>query len=34
MITFDVCFVVRPSKMDKNGYAPIEVSLSINGDRV
>lgn len=33
MQTFNITFVVRPSKVNKQGEAPIEVSLIINGER-
>lgn len=31
--TFDIQFYCRPSKKDKNGYAPVELSIVINGER-
>lgn len=31
--TFDIQFYCRPSKKDKNGLAPIELSIVINGER-
>lgn len=31
--TFDIQFYCRPSKTDKKGYAPIELSIVINGER-
>ena len=31
--TFDISFYCRPSKVDKNGYAPVELSIIINGER-
>lgn len=34
MNTFNVNFYVRKSKVQKNGLAPMEVSICINGDRV
>lgn len=33
-MTFSVCFVCRPSKADKTGLSPIEISLSVNNERV
>lgn len=33
MRTFNISFLVRPSKMNKQGEAPIELSIIINGDR-
>ena len=31
--TFDISFYCRPSKVDRNGYAPVELSIIINGER-
>ena len=31
--TFDISFYCRPSKVGKNGYAPVELSIVINGER-
>ena len=31
--TFDIQFYCRPSKTDKKGYAPVELSIVINGER-
>lgn len=34
MSTFTISFVCRPSKVDSKGFAPIEVSLSVDGERI
>ena len=31
--TFDIAFYCRSSRMNKNGIAPIEMSVSLNGER-
>ena len=31
--TFDIAFYCRSSRMNKKGLAPIEMSVSLNGDR-
>ena len=31
--TFDISFYCRPSKRNKKGYAPVELSIIINGER-
>lgn len=31
--TFDISFYCRNSKVDRNGFAPVELSIIINGDR-
>lgn len=32
--TSSICFYCRKSKMDKKGYSPIELSITINGKRI